>query len=125
MDNSGPIEVWTEGEKFNPPVNKEPMTRKKGDALCSSPRVFFKYPGEIVVELAEKCEVRGKRVSAPHGGAIFFGEKAIATIDRALFKTDPPEIARERSEPRMPAGRKAKCCTCKTGWTASRAGRNR
>ena len=69
MDESGPIEVRTEGAKFDPPVNKEPMPQKTGNALCGSPKVFFKYPGDIVLELSEKCEVQGKSVSAPHGGA--------------------------------------------------------
>ncbi|MCC6125394.1 MAG: Gfo/Idh/MocA family oxidoreductase [Pirellulales bacterium] len=95
MDDSGPIEVWTEGAKFAPPVNKEPMPVKTGDALCDAPQVFFKYPGNIVVELAERCVVNGKRVNTPRGGAIFYGEKGVATIDRATFKTDPPEIARQ------------------------------
>ena len=99
MDDSGPLEIWTEGPQFNPPVNKSPMPQKDGDAACGSPKVFFKYPGELVVELAERCAVQGKSVLVPHGGAIFFGEKGIATIDRAVFKTDPPEIAR-----RSPAG---------------------
>jgi predicted dehydrogenase len=95
MDHGGPTEVWTEGSKFNPPVNQEPMSQEQGNSLCAVAKVFFKYPGDIVVELAETCEAHGKSVPTPHGGAIFFGEKGIATIDRAVFKTDPPEIAQE------------------------------
>jgi predicted dehydrogenase len=94
-DNSGPVEVWTDGPKLNAPVNKEPMSQKDGNARCSTPKVFFKFPGDITVELAETCEVQGKTVESPHGGAIFFGEKGIATIDRSIFTTNPPELAKE------------------------------
>lgn len=85
MDESGPIEVWTEGEKFNPPTYAEPESRDRGEKICSQPKVFFRYPGDIVVELD----------NGPQGGAIFVGEKGTITIDRNVCKSDPPEIAAE------------------------------
>ena len=51
MDESGPVEIWTEGPKYDPPKYKEPTARAIGDALCKSPTVFFKYPGDITVKL--------------------------------------------------------------------------
>jgi predicted dehydrogenase len=86
MDESGPIEVWTEGPKFDPPTYKEPEPRERGDRLCGTPKVFFRYAGDIVVELTNK---------GPHGGGIFIGEKGTITIDRGVCKCDRPEIANE------------------------------
>ncbi len=81
MDESGPVEVWTEGEKLIPPRQTEPGPRL--DKACSVPKVFFRYPGGIVMELGK----------GPAGGAIFIGEKGTVTIDRGKFRSDPPEIA--------------------------------
>ncbi len=81
MDESGPVEVWTEGEKLSPPRQTEPGPRL--DKACSVPKVFFRYPGDVVMELGK----------GPAGGAIFIGEKGTVTIDRGKFRSDPPEIA--------------------------------
>jgi predicted dehydrogenase len=90
MDQRGPIEVWTEGDKFNPPTYTRPESKDRGDKLCREPKVFFRYPGDIVVEFG----------NAPPGGAIFIGEKGKITIDRAVCKSDPPELAEELLEQR-------------------------
>ncbi len=84
MDHSGPVEVWTEGEKFAPPTYTQPESRDRGNKMCGKPKVFFRYPGDIVVELGD----------GPGGGAIFVGEKGTITIARDLCKSDPPEIAK-------------------------------
>jgi predicted dehydrogenase len=93
MDASGPIEVWTEGDKLVPPKYTAVEPKTRGDALCQLPKVFFRYPGDIVMELG----------NGPAGGAIFIGEKGKVTIDRAVFKSDPPELAEDALEHR-PAG---------------------
>lgn len=84
MDHSGPVEVWTEGEKFAPPTYTQPESRDRGDKMCGKPKVFFRYPGDIVVELGD----------GPDGGAVFIGEKGTITIGRNLCKSDPPEIVK-------------------------------
>lgn len=84
MDRAGPIEAWTEGAEFEEPIYTKPESRKRGEKLCSHPKVFFRYPGDIVVELG----------NGPAGGAIFVGEKGTITIDRNVCKSDPPEIAK-------------------------------
>jgi len=81
MDESGPVEVWTEGEKLIPPRQTEPGPRL--DSACSVPKVFFRYPGDVVMELGK----------GPAGGAIFIGQKGTVTIDRGKCRSDPPEIA--------------------------------
>jgi len=85
MDDSGPIEVWTEGGPFNPPTYTAPESRARGDKACAQPRVLFRYAGDVVMELGQ----------GPDGGAIFVGEKGSITIDRAVCKSNPPEIAKE------------------------------
>ncbi len=83
MDDSGPIEVWTEGGPFQPPTYTAAETKERGDRICSVPTVFFRYPGDIIVELK----------NGPMGGAIFFGEKGKLTIDRGRCESDPEELA--------------------------------
>jgi len=86
MDESGPIEVWTEGGRLNPPTYTAPRSRGAGEKACRSPKVFFKYPGDIVMELG----------NGPPGGGIFIGEKGKITINRGSCKSHPPEIAKTR-----------------------------
>ena len=85
MDESGPLEVWTEGEQFAPPTYTAPELAARGNQLCASPKIFFRYAGDIIVELGK----------GPHGGAIFKGEKGTITIDRGKVASDPPELLRE------------------------------
>jgi len=85
MDESGPVEVWTEGEPFSPPTYGQPESRDRGNGVCSQPRVFMRYPGDIVMELG----------NGPGGGAIFIGDKGTLTIDRGKCVSDPPGIAAE------------------------------
>jgi hypothetical protein len=82
MDNAGPIEFWGEGGKFEPPVYDKPEGKARGDKICSIPKVYFKYPGDIVVE-------PGK---GPGFGAIFYGEKGWLKVDRGRLDSDPEDI---------------------------------
>jgi hypothetical protein len=90
MDETGPLEVWTEGPKMEPPTYDHSESKARGDKLCSQPKVFFRYLGDIIMELG----------NGPMGGAIFIGEKGKLTIDRATCKSDPPELAEEAMEKR-------------------------
>jgi hypothetical protein len=83
MDNSGPVEIWTEGERFDPPAYTEPETSARGNKLCSVPTVFYRYANGAVLELA----------NGPAGGAIFIGERGKLTIDRGKCVSDPAELA--------------------------------
>jgi len=85
MDEGGPIEVWTEGEPFDPPTYTEPESRGRGDRECSHPKIFFRYPGGITMELG----------SGNPGGAIFIGEKGKIEIFRGRVTSNPEEIAKE------------------------------
>ncbi len=86
MSHSGPVEIWTEGGKFDPPTYTKPESRQRGEAICSKPHVFFRYASGVVVRLA----------GGPHGGAIFVGEKGTISIDRGRFTCTPKELASTR-----------------------------
>ncbi len=90
MDLTGPIEVWTEGPPFAPPTYTASEPKTRGDEICSRPTVFFRYPGDIIMELGK----------GPAGGAIFIGDKGTLTMDRAYIKSDPANIAEEAREQR-------------------------
>ncbi len=79
MDTSGPVEVWTEGERFAPPTMTEPQLPAAGDEKANHPMVFFRYANGTIVKLD----------NGPHGGAIFLGEKGKITIDRNRCKIEP------------------------------------
>jgi predicted dehydrogenase len=92
-DETGPVEVWTDGPALKLPTYTHSESKKRGDEICSHPKVFFRYANGVVMELG----------NGPAGGAIFIGEQGTITIDRAKVESDPEEIARERLEnPKIP-----------------------
>jgi predicted dehydrogenase len=84
MDESGPVEIWTEGPKFTPLTYTEPETSDRGNTITDKPNVFFRYANGVVLEPVEK---------APHFGAYFYGEKGMMLIDRGHAKSEPKELA--------------------------------
>ena len=85
MDESGPVEVWTEGDKFSPPTYKEPESRKRGDEICKVPMVFFRYANGVKVTLDK----------GSGGGGIFFTEKGKVDLTRGKVASNPTDIAAE------------------------------
>ncbi len=85
MDETGPVEIWTEGEAFQPPVYTAPESRKRGDAAGSHPQVSFRYANGVTLKLAD----------GPPGGCVVVGERGKITIDRGKFKIEPAELSRE------------------------------
>ncbi len=85
MDESGPVEVWTEGEPFNPPTYTEPESRARGDRLGAEPKVFFRYANGITLELD-----RGNP-----GGGIFEGEEGRIEIFRGRVTSNPAELVEQ------------------------------
>ncbi|MBI5384104.1 MAG: Gfo/Idh/MocA family oxidoreductase [Verrucomicrobia bacterium] len=90
MDDSGPIEIWTEGPKFETVTYTQSESKKRGDETNNKPKVFFRYPGDIVMELVDKTP---DGVKPPSFGGIVVGEKGTFTIDRGRISSDPEEIA--------------------------------
>jgi predicted dehydrogenase len=96
MDEAGPLEVWAEGDPLKPPTYDAPEPQTRGDELCRQPKVFFRYPNDVIMELA----------NGPAGGALFIGEKGKLKIDRAVCQSDPEELAEEPLEnPAVPLPR--------------------
>jgi len=85
MDDSGPVEVWTEGDKCNPPTYTQPESRARGDKVCSVPMVFFRYANGVTVKLDNGSQ----------GGGIFIGEHGKMDLARGRGATNPAEIAEE------------------------------
>jgi predicted dehydrogenase len=85
MDESGPVETWTEGEKFDPPVWTDPAPVAKGNAVCNHPMIFMRYANGAVLRLEK----------APMGGAIFIGDKGKITLDRGVCRVEPEELSKE------------------------------
>lgn len=85
MDASGPVEVWTEGGKFEPPTYTAPTGRGPGEKACSTPMIHYRYADGTLLRLD----------NGPLGGAIFVGEKGKISIDRARVVGEPKEILEE------------------------------
>jgi predicted dehydrogenase len=85
MDDSGPVEVWTEGNKFNPPTYTAPEPRTRGNKICIVPKIVYRYANGVVLKLD-----KGRA-----GGGIFIGEKGKVDLSRGDVKSNPPEIAAE------------------------------
>jgi predicted dehydrogenase len=114
MDHTGPVEIWTEGGPLRPPTYHQPESRARGDALCQQPKVFFRYPGDIIMELGD----------GPQGGALFIGEHGTLRIDRAFCRSDPPNWPKNHS-PIPPSHCAAAGTMSRTGSTASARAPNR
>ena len=67
-----PVEVWTEGPRFDPPTYRELETRARGDKQCQVPMIFFRYANGVVVKLDK----------GSGGGAIFYTEKGKLDLSR-------------------------------------------
>jgi len=85
MDESGPVEIWTEGDKFDPPTYTEPESRTRGDKTCQSPMIFYRYANGVTLKLD----------NGNPGGGIFIGERGKIEIFRGRVTSNPPEIVEE------------------------------
>lgn len=94
MDDTGPVEIWTEGGKFDPPTYTQSESKDRGDKICVVPRYFFRYANGVTVETGAEATM---------GGAVFYGEKGRVAIARGKCESDPDELAIEALRKR-PAG---------------------
>jgi predicted dehydrogenase len=65
MDETGPVEIWTEGTPFDPPKYAMPEPRARGEKPGSYPEVLFRYANGVRLRLAD----------GPPGGAVFVCER--------------------------------------------------
>jgi predicted dehydrogenase len=81
MDESGPTEVWVEGQPYKPWIADE--NSRYGRFFGAKETVIhMTYPGGIHLELSEDAN--------PNGGALFIGEKGQIRIDRGRFEVSEP-----------------------------------
>ena len=81
MDESGPTEVWVEGQPYKPWVADE--NSKYGRFFGAKETIIhMTYPGGTHLELSEDA--------VPNGGALFIGEKGQIRIDRGRFEVSDP-----------------------------------
>ena len=85
MDESGPVEIWTEGDKFNPPTYSEPESRSRGEKICKSPMIFYRYADGVTLKLD----------NGNPGGGIFIGDKGKIEIFRGRVTSNPAELVKE------------------------------
>ncbi|MCL2006394.1 MAG: Gfo/Idh/MocA family oxidoreductase, partial [Planctomycetaceae bacterium] len=103
LDDTGPVEIFVEGDKLVPPVFDQPTERRVGDAICAKPMLAFKYADGPLVKM-NLLDIHFQ--AALRGGAIFFGEKGKIEIIRGGMTSEPKELAedwlREYAEHRLP-----------------------
>jgi len=89
MDDTGPVEILVEGDKLDPPVYSEPESAKRGNEICSQPRLAYRYANGVTVYLGKD------KTESNRGGGIFFGEKGKLEIFRNSIKSNPKELAED------------------------------
>ena len=85
MDETGPVEIWTEGDKFDPPTYTDPESRSRGEKACRSPMIFYRYANGVTLKLD----------NGNPGGAIFIGDKGKIEIFRGKVTSNPAELVKE------------------------------
>lgn len=85
MDETGPVEIWTEGDEFDPPTYTAPESRSRGERACRSPMIFYRYANGVTLKLD----------NGNPGGAIFIGDKGKLEIFRGRVTSNPAELVKE------------------------------
>ncbi len=83
MDETGPVEIWTEGDKYDPPTYTEPEGRGRGEKICRIPMIFYRYANGVIFKLD----------NGSGAGGVFIGDEGKIEIHRNSFKCNPPELA--------------------------------
>ena len=91
MQETGPTEILVEGDALSLPTYEKPESSKRGNEICSQPRLAYRYANGITVWLGKNED--GKEIEGNRGGAIFVGKDAKMEIFRARIQTNPKEIA--------------------------------
>ena len=92
---TGPVEVWTEGDPFQPPTYTQPGSIQDGNKACSRPLVRMRYANGVILKLEDIPQ---------RGGGQFIGDQGTIIIDRNYLKSDPAEIVIEATKGQTFAG---------------------
>ncbi len=82
MDESGPVEIWTEGEPFVT-MNSTPEAPGGRHRGPRSPKVVMKYPGDVIMELSG---------GPGNSGVRFVGEKGSMDVTRGRYRASAAEL---------------------------------
>jgi predicted dehydrogenase len=85
LDSTGPTEILVDGPALELPTYTEPEDLRRGNEICSKPRLSYRYANGITVRLD----------NANRGGGIFVGEKAKMEVFRGRLTSNPEEMAKE------------------------------
>ncbi|QDV63836.1 Gfo/Idh/MocA family protein [Crateriforma conspicua] len=93
LDHTGPTEILVDGPALELPTYKTPESNARGNELCSTPKLAYRFANGITVHLD-----KGNR-----GGGIFVGEKAKMEVFRGRLASNPSEMAEEllKNDPRQ------------------------
>ena len=110
MDDTGPVEILVDGPKLEAPTYDKVEPAKRGNELCNTPRLAFKYANGIIVRLGAFETKDGKLVKTAEGnrgGGIFIGEKGKVEIFRNKMTSNPKELAadwlKENADVKLPS----------------------
>ncbi len=88
MQETGPTEIFVTGERLVPPTYEKPESAKRGNEICSQPRLAFRYANGVTVKLGDENGLESNR-----GGAIFLGTQGKMEIFRGNLTSNPKELA--------------------------------
>lgn len=89
MQETGPTEIFVDGEALELPTYDKAESSKRGNAICSRPYLSYAYSNGIRVWLGKD----GKESN--RGGAIFYGKEMKMEIFRARLTTNPKEVGED------------------------------
>lgn len=84
-DQTGPTEILVDGPALKLPTYHRAESMDRGKAICSQPRLSFRYADGLTVRLD-----RGNR-----GGGIFVGERGKMEVFRGRLTSNPSDLAKE------------------------------
>ncbi len=85
LDSTGPTEILVDGPALELPTYTEPEDLRRGNEICSNPRLSYRYANGITVRLD----------NANRGGGIFIGEKGKMEVFRGRLTSNPEDMAKE------------------------------
>ena len=83
MEETGPVEIWTEGPAFHPPRTTAPEAPDASMAACCIPSVYFRYANGVLVRHGTGSVL----------GGVFLGEHGSIVVERGFYRVDPPDLA--------------------------------
>ena len=90
-DDTGPVDIFVEGEKLVPPTFDAPAEKKIGDEICDKPVLSFRYADGLTIKASRHLAWN----DSARAGGLFVGEKG--TVETAVGRmiSTPKELAED------------------------------